>query len=101
MTVERTRLPNGMTLLAEELPAAPVVALQAWVHAGSADERDEESGVAHLHEHMLFKGTARRISSTTTSISRASSIGSNAEQRKASARMSSPVRSSADDSTRW
>ncbi len=60
MTVERVRLPNGMTLLLEEMHDAPVVALQAWIDVGSADETDEAAGVAHLHEHMLFKGTARR-----------------------------------------
>jgi len=40
--------------------AAPVVSAQLWVQAGSADERPEEAGLAHLHEHMIFKGTARR-----------------------------------------
>jgi len=40
--------------------AAPVVAIQVWVRVGSADERPDEAGLAHLHEHMLFKGTGRR-----------------------------------------
>jgi zinc protease len=31
-----------------------------WVRVGSADERDDEAGLAHVHEHMLFKGTQRR-----------------------------------------
>src|SRR3989442_681748 len=53
-------LPNGLTLLVEETHAAPVVAIQVWVRVGSADERADEAGLAHLHEHMLFKGTARR-----------------------------------------
>src|SRR3989475_66162 len=53
-------LPNGVTLLVEENHAAPVVAIQVWVRVGSADERADEAGLAHLHEHMLFKGTARR-----------------------------------------
>jgi zinc protease len=56
----RHRLPNGLTVLAEENHAAPVVALQVWVRVGSADELPGEAGLAHLHEHMLFKGTARR-----------------------------------------
>jgi zinc protease len=60
MSVERHRLQNGMTLICEEQHEAPVVALQAWVNAGSADESHELAGVAHVHEHMLFKGTARR-----------------------------------------
>lgn len=37
-----------------------MVALQLWVRAGSADEAPEDAGLAHVHEHMLFKGTARR-----------------------------------------
>ena len=60
MTILRTRLDNGLTLLLEESHEAPVVALQAWVHVGSADEDEAVAGIAHVHEHMLFKGTARR-----------------------------------------
>ena len=56
----RTRLPSGLTVLTEENHAAPVAALQIWVKVGSADEREGEAGLAHLHEHMLFKGTSRR-----------------------------------------
>src|SRR3954453_2125643 len=56
----RKRLANGLTILAEENHAAPVVALQIWVKVGSADERPDQAGLAHLHEHMLFKGTERR-----------------------------------------
>ena len=36
------------------------MALQVWVRVGSADERQDEAGLAHVHEHMLFKGTERR-----------------------------------------
>ncbi len=39
---------------------SPVVELQIWAGVGSADERDGEEGLAHFHEHMLFKGTERR-----------------------------------------
>ncbi|MFO0596746.1 MAG: pitrilysin family protein [Myxococcaceae bacterium] len=56
----RYRLPNGLTVVLERQAHAPVVAFQVWVKAGSADETPEEIGLAHLHEHMLFKGTARR-----------------------------------------
>ena len=58
--VVRKRFPNGLTLLCEEMHDAPVVALQAWVNVGSADETVEQMGLAHLHEHMLFKGTKNR-----------------------------------------
>jgi zinc protease len=56
----RHALPNGLTLLVEENHAAPVVAIQVWMRVGSADEGLDEAGLAHLHEHMLFKGTVRR-----------------------------------------
>ena len=56
----RHRLDNGLTVLHEHQGAAHVVAFQVWVKVGSADERPDEAGLAHLHEHMLFKGTERR-----------------------------------------
>ncbi len=56
----RYRLSNGLTVVFEPQRQAPVVAFQVWVKAGSADELPDEVGLAHLHEHMLFKGTARR-----------------------------------------
>jgi zinc protease len=56
----RRVLPNGMTVILQENHAAPVVSIQVWVKAGSLEERDGEAGVAHVHEHMLFKGTNSR-----------------------------------------
>lgn len=56
----RHQLQNGLTVILEVNRAAPVVALQAWVQVGSADETEIEYGLAHLHEHMLFKGTEKR-----------------------------------------
>ncbi len=54
------RLDSGLTLLVVPSRAAPVAAVQAWVGAGSADEAPGHAGIAHLVEHMLFKGTLRR-----------------------------------------
>lgn len=54
------RLDNGLEVVLEENHAAPVVAFQAWVKVGSADEPPELAGIAHVFEHMLFKGTAKR-----------------------------------------
>jgi zinc protease len=51
---------NGLKVILEENKTAPVVALQIWVKIGSADERDEEAGMCHFIEHMLFKGTEKR-----------------------------------------
>src|SRR5512136_2678358 len=54
--IEQT-LKNGMTLLLVERHTSPTVS--AWIRfrVGSADERSDERGIAHLLEHMLFKGT--------------------------------------------
>ncbi len=54
------RLSNGLEVVLEENHAAPVVAFQAWVKVGSADEPPELAGISHLCEHMVFKGTERR-----------------------------------------
>lgn len=55
----RVVLPNGLTVVLEENHQARVVAFQVWVKVGSADETPEEAGLAHVHEHMLFKGTQK------------------------------------------
>lgn len=55
--VREHRLANGMKLLLVERHTSPTVA--AWIRfrVGSVDERSDERGIAHLLEHMLFKGT--------------------------------------------
>ena len=53
-------LENGLRVVLQPQHTAPVVALAVWVAVGSADERPGEWGLAHVHEHMLFKGTPRR-----------------------------------------
>ena len=50
-------LNNGMTLIVKPDRRAPTVAHMVWVRVGSMDEVDGTSGVAHVLEHMLFKGT--------------------------------------------
>ncbi|MBN8614671.1 MAG: insulinase family protein [Deltaproteobacteria bacterium] len=52
-------LPNGLTLIVKPVHSAPVVAVNAWVGVGSVHERDEERGITHFIEHMLFKGTEK------------------------------------------
>jgi zinc protease len=58
--VVRRALPNGAVLLVKKDPSADVVSLNIWVEAGSIDEKDDERGMAHLIEHMIFKGTRHR-----------------------------------------
>lgn len=56
----KTRLENGMTVIIEEVPSSPAVAVQMWVKVGGADETEENAGISHIFEHMLFKGTKKR-----------------------------------------
>jgi predicted Zn-dependent peptidase len=60
MVVEVSRLSNGLTVATETLPHIESVALGIWVKSGSRNETDDEHGIAHLLEHMAFKGTERR-----------------------------------------
>ncbi len=53
-------LKNGVRVIADPMPGLKTVALGVWVKAGSVDETSEEHGVAHLLEHMAFKGTKTR-----------------------------------------
>jgi len=59
-TLQRTDLPNGLTVLSESVPGARSVAFGAWVRAATLHERPEQMGVSHLLEHMVFKGTRTR-----------------------------------------
>jgi zinc protease len=54
--VRTTVLENGLTVLTLEDRTTPVVSLQIWVHVGSRDEA-RYTGLAHLFEHMMFKGS--------------------------------------------
>jgi zinc protease len=56
--VHTHRFDNGLTLHVASGHPVPVAAVQAWVGVGSADEAADEAGVAHVIEHMLFKGSA-------------------------------------------
>lgn len=60
MTVQVSTLANGLTVASDTMPQAQSVALGFWVKVGTRDEPAEAQGVAHLVEHMLFKGTRRR-----------------------------------------
>jgi predicted Zn-dependent peptidase len=51
------RLANGVDLVSLEIPEAPLVCLDFWCRAGSVFEAPGESGMAHLLEHMVFKGS--------------------------------------------
>ncbi len=50
-------LPNGMRFLIIERHEAPVVSFHTYVNVGSVDDPNGETGIAHMFEHMAFKGT--------------------------------------------
>ncbi|MCU0578143.1 MAG: insulinase family protein [Desulfobacterota bacterium] len=58
--VRKTVLDNGCRVITETLPHMVSVSLGIWVANGSRDEGQENSGISHFIEHMIFKGTRRR-----------------------------------------
>lgn len=53
----RFALANGLQLIVVEDHSSPTIAYQTWFRVGSRDERVNYTGLAHLFEHMMFKGT--------------------------------------------
>ena len=60
MSLQVTRLPSGLTVASDAMPGMATVSLGSWICAGSRHEAPEVNGIAHLLEHMAFKGTERR-----------------------------------------
>ncbi len=56
-SVSKHVLSNGLTILIYPVHTIPKVAIQLWYNVGSKDEKDGQRGLAHLLEHMIFKGT--------------------------------------------
>ena len=67
-----TTLPNGLRVITESMPSLRSVALGCWVDTGTRDENDNEAGVSHFLEHLLFKGSeklsAREVNETMDAI---------------------------------
>jgi predicted Zn-dependent peptidase len=59
-TVQITTLANGLRVVSEDMPRLQTASLGVWVDVGTRYEPAEVNGVAHLLEHMAFKGTSRR-----------------------------------------
>ena len=55
--VQRTLLPNGLTLIVQEVHTVPLVSAWCWYRVGSGDEAPGLTGASHWVEHMNFKGT--------------------------------------------
>jgi predicted Zn-dependent peptidase len=60
MSVEVTKIPNGLTVVTDNMPHLETAALGVWSGVGGRDEKPDEHGISHLLEHMAFKGTSRR-----------------------------------------
>lgn len=53
------KLPNGQTLVVQEVRNNPIVTIDTWVKTGSINEDDTNNGVSHFLEHLFFKGTKK------------------------------------------
>ncbi len=60
MTIGRTVLDSGVTIVTEQVSHLRSATIGVWSEAGSRAEAPRDNGIAHFIEHMLFKGTARR-----------------------------------------
>jgi len=58
--VRREVLPNGLTILTEEMQQIRSTSIGIWMKTGSRHEESERNGISHFVEHMLFKGTTSR-----------------------------------------
>lgn len=59
LDIKEQKLNNGLKVLIVEKHKAPVATFQVWYRTGSRDEPAGKSGLSHLLEHMMFKGTPR------------------------------------------
>ena len=60
MSLEQSKLANGLTVVSHAMPEVETVSIGLWIGAGSRSEAPDEHGIAHFLEHMAFKGTTRR-----------------------------------------
>jgi predicted Zn-dependent peptidase len=58
--IRREVLPNGLTVITEEMQHVRSISVGIWVKTGSRDEDAQQNGISHFIEHMLFKGTKHR-----------------------------------------
>lgn len=60
MSIEYTKLSNGLRVITDPVPSVESVAVGVWVDVGTRHEDLEHNGIAHMVEHMMFKGTPTR-----------------------------------------
>lgn len=59
LTLEKHTLSNGMQVIFVEDHTMPIVSYQTWYRVGSVDEQPGITGISHLFEHLMFKGTPK------------------------------------------
>src|SRR5689334_2428771 len=73
--IRRQKLPNGLTIITEQMQHIRSASIGVWLQTGSRDEDAQSNGISHFIEHMVFKGTKNR---TAEEIARqVDSIGGN------------------------
>ncbi|MEO1701225.1 MAG: pitrilysin family protein [Pseudomonadota bacterium] len=60
MGVQTTKLANGITVATQKFDHVESVSVGVWIKAGTRNELEHEHGIAHMLEHMAFKGTKSR-----------------------------------------
>ena len=60
MRIQRTRFPNGLTVVSVPLKDRTSAAVGVWIGVGGRDEMAQNNGVSHFIEHLVFKGTRQR-----------------------------------------
>lgn len=60
MSISLTTLPSGLRVISDRIETVDSIAIGVWAGVGSRDEDPATNGVAHMVEHMMFKGTERR-----------------------------------------
>lgn len=60
MSVSKTVLSNGMSVISYSMPSVRSISLGLWFNVGSRDERPDQAGLTHFMEHMMFKGTSTK-----------------------------------------
>ncbi|HTZ82778.1 MAG TPA: insulinase family protein, partial [Candidatus Acidoferrales bacterium] len=58
--IRRQKLPNGLTVITEQMQHIRSASIGVWLQTGSRDEAPEWNGISHFIEHMVFKGTKHR-----------------------------------------
>ncbi|MGO9125657.1 MAG: M16 family metallopeptidase [Terriglobales bacterium] len=58
--IHRQVLPNGLTIITEQMQHLRSVSIGIWIKSGSRDEDPQWNGISHFIEHMVFKGTKHR-----------------------------------------